>query len=401
MKILELKAENFKRLKAVEITPDGTLQVIAGRNAQGKTSVLDAIWHALSGAAAKKSTSKPIRDGEDHAEITLDLGDLKVTRTFTADGKSTLKVESPEGARYPSPQKVLDELIGRLSFEPLAFAVAPAKEQLATLLELVELPFDPAVIAGQRLAAFEARTDVNRRVKVLDGQIVGMKVPPADLPEIEIASADVLTELREGQAHNERVDSVMRHLAGAEAAATGLGNVDGSPVVGLIRQTVEALPELVDIEQFQKQLTDLEQTNAQVREGIRRREVVATRDALNAEVAAYTGRIEALDTFKSDSLAQAKMPLEGLGFDEDGVTYQGVPFSQASGAEQLRVSMAIAMAVNPKLRVIRITDGSLLDSTNMALIEEMAREGDFQVWVERVDESGSVGIVIEDGQVQA
>ena len=37
MKIIELQAENVKRLKAVEITPDGTLQVIGGKNAQGKS----------------------------------------------------------------------------------------------------------------------------------------------------------------------------------------------------------------------------------------------------------------------------------------------------------------------------------------------------------------------------
>ncbi len=59
----------------------------------------------------------------------------------------------------------------------------------------------------------------------------------------------------------------------------------------------------------------------------------------------------------------------------------------------------MAMALNPKIRVIRITDGSLLDSENLALIEEMAGEHDFQIWIEKVDESGSVGITIEDGQV--
>ena len=93
------------------------------------------------------------------------------------------------------------------------------------------------------------------------------------------------------------------------------------------------------------------------------------------------------------------MPISGLGFDDDGVTYQGVPLKQASAAEQLRVSVAMAMALNPKVRVIRITDGSLLDSDNLALIEQMAADQDFQVWIERVDETGTVGVVIEDGQV--
>ena len=40
MKIIELRAENVKRLKAVEIKPDGTLQVIGGKNAQGKAQPL-------------------------------------------------------------------------------------------------------------------------------------------------------------------------------------------------------------------------------------------------------------------------------------------------------------------------------------------------------------------------
>ena len=43
MKIVSLTAENVKRLKAVQITPTGSVQVVAGRNAQGKSSVLDAI----------------------------------------------------------------------------------------------------------------------------------------------------------------------------------------------------------------------------------------------------------------------------------------------------------------------------------------------------------------------
>ena len=58
------------------------------------------------------------------------------------------------------------------------------------------------------------------------------------------------------------------------------------------------------------------------------------------------------------------------------------------------------MALNPTVRVLRVTDGSLLDSENLELLAELAREHDFQVWVERVDESGTVGVVIEDGQVR-
>ena len=48
MKIIELHAENFKRLRVVqfEATGSGVIEV-GGQNAQGKTSTLDAIPAAL------------------------------------------------------------------------------------------------------------------------------------------------------------------------------------------------------------------------------------------------------------------------------------------------------------------------------------------------------------------
>ena len=51
------------------------------------------------------------------------------------------------------------------------------------------------------------------------------------------------------------------------------------------------------------------------------------------------------------------------------------PYDKEKGDELM------AMAMNPEVRVIRITDGSLLDSANMELIEQMAVDNDFQVWL--------------------
>ncbi|NQS97855.1 MAG: hypothetical protein HQ591_05330 [candidate division Zixibacteria bacterium] len=45
-------------------------------------------------------------------------------------------------------------------------------------------------------------------------------------------------------------------------------------------------------------------------------------------------------------------------------------------------------------------DGSLLDSRNLKIIDRMAGEHDFQIWLESVDETGEIGIVIEAGEVK-
>lgn len=399
MKIIRLTADNIKRLQAVEITPDGNVVVIAGRNGQGKTSVLDAIWYALGGGPAVKDTAKPIRDGQKNASVTLDLGEIRVTRTWTGD-KTALRVESADGARYSSPQAMLDGLVGRLSFDPLAFANLPEREQLATLLGLVDLPFVPAALDSQRKALYEDRTAVGRDGAALKGRLTGLPEPAADLPAEEISAADVLAEYRAAEDTHRRYADHERVIAAAQAKVTRLREELAAAERELGDQPQLADPaDLPDLAAFEKRLATVEETNRQVRAARERAQVVAAYEAARATYTTLTEQIDALDEKKATAIREATMPIDGLAFDDNGVTYRGMPFKQCSAAEQLRVSLAMAMALNPSIRVIRITDGSLLDSQNMALIEEMAADGDFQVWIERVDESGKVGVQIEDGLV--
>ena len=111
-------------------------------------------------------------------------------------------------------------------------------------------------------------------------------------------------------------------------------------------------------------------------------------------------RLASLDQTKVTALQAATFPIDGLAFDDDGVTYKGVPFSQCSAAERLRVSLAMAMALNPKIKVLRITDGSLLDKDNLRVIREMVEAQDYQLWIVKVSDGEGVGVIIEDGMVK-
>lgn len=411
--VVNLVAENYKRIKAVDITPDpnSSTVTIAGRNAQGKSSVIDAIWAALAGTAATKgtATTRPIRDGENTARVTVDLGNIIVTRTWEGD-KTALKVESREGARFGSPQKMLDELIGRLSFDPLAFASLAPKAQQAELLQLVELPFDPATLASQRKAAFDDRTDVGRAVKQLQGQLAGFPEISDDVPDEPVSVAALAAELDAAReiesairASNDEIATARNIVAETDAAIAELRDKKSRWLdkLTVAKERLAALPDRIDPEPIRTLISGAEAINASVRQKYQRQEVVDLLDAEKSKRDVLTGVIARLDKTKTDGLAAATFPIDGLGFDDEGVTYRGVPFAQSSAAERLRVSVAMAMAMNPKIRVIRITDGSLLDSENLALIEEMAAAEGFQVWIERVDETGKVGVIIEDGEVKA
>ena len=113
----------------------------------------------------------------------------------------------------------------------------------------------------------------------------------------------------------------------------------------------------------------------------------------------YDNGIKEIDSRKVKLLQEADLPVPGLGVDDEGVTFNGVPFIQASAAERLRVSVAMAMAANPEVRVICIKDASLLDADSRKLLADMAAEHDYQIWYEVVGDGGPTGIVIEDGEV--
>jgi len=410
MKIVQLTAENVKRLKAVEITPDGAIQIVAGRNAQGKSSVIDSIWMALKWSAATHSTPRPIRDGEDQARVTLDLGDLKVTRTWDGD-KVSLTVEDANGVPQGRPQELLDRLVGKLSFDPLAFTQQGDKDQVSTLMGLVELPFDPESMAMKRQAMYDKRHLIGQEATRFKGAFEAMPImasnglPYEDLPTVEVPMGSLVSEYQvaveaanargraEDYVRNEQA-TVDRLTAELKAAKDRLKVYQASVDTMRPMDAIQA-----DVDHLKVQMDEAEATNKAIREGVAYFAAKKTWMDAKAEWDELDEAIAHLDQTKADALAAAKFPIDGLSFDDNGVTYNGVPFRQASSAEQLKVSLAIAMALNPTLRVIRITDGSLLDAENLALVESMATDNDFQVWVERVGDGDKAGVVIEDGRV--
>lgn len=428
MHLVRLEAENVKKLKAVCIEPDGSLVQITGRNFQGKTTVLDVIGWAIAGKDGIQS--KPIRTGQDEAVIKLNLGDVIVRRTFkNVEGggyTTSVTVENGEGARYKSPQSMLDDLFATLAFDPLDFVRQDPDKQVETLRRIAKVDLDFDNLSALSRGDFERRTEINRQAKALRAQAEGIAIPAttpaakvdtkalldaitnAGTINAEIESrrqrrqkvADAAAEFRASSA-KKRADASALRLQ-AEELETGAAD-DDEAATGQDERlaSAEPLPDLVDISATRTELDAAEGTNKAVADAERKAQLVKDAVAKEAEAAELTAKMDAREQVKADAIAQAEMPVPGLGFGDGIVTFNNEPFDQASSAEQIRVSVAIAMAGNPKLRVVRIKEGSLLDSSAMAIIAKMAQDNDFQVWVEKVDETGKVGIVIEDGAVVA
>lgn len=428
-RILEFRASNFKRLQVVEINPAKHGVIITGKNSQGKTSIHDGIYATLSGSK-RALPEEPIRRGTNKCVVVCKLGDKEVelTVTLTVDQKSgySCKIVGRDGKTILSPQATLDALASKLGFDPVAFTTYKPAEQREALLKVVEIGLDLDKLAEERKALYDQRTEEGREVKRLQGAYDSM---PAGKPGELVSSEAISKELKAAnEAHDsyrellgkasevgryvvdktneleqakQQVARLKRELDSAENAVTSLEDElqHAQKTSSEAQAACTKFGALPDLDAIQERLAGVDSTNTAVRQYQARQQAEKQLQAAIASHESTDAKLKALDDRKANALAAAKMPIDGLSLTDDGLTLNGIAFSDASASEQLRASMAIAMASDPPLRVILIRDGSLLDSDSKRLVFAEAATKDFQVWMERVEDSDEGGIEIVDGMV--
>ena len=405
MKIISLEAENVKCLKAISIKPDGAVIVIGGDNEQGKSTILDCIEYACCGS--KKIPLKPIRDGQDKARIVLELDDIIVTRTFTKSG-TNLVIKNRDGATFPSPQALLDKLIGNLSFDPLAFSKMDSKKQIETLKKITGLDFDSLNIDYKK--SFDERTEVNRKGKELKAQFDAI-VLHKDLPSETVSLSDLSVELTNGLSNNQKIKDIKKNI---ENNNTKILNIDREiaelmkekeelQTLSLKESTAAKKLKEVDISVIQNNINTIEDTNKKITENQKKNTLEKELDKLREKSQSLSEKLLTINETKKDLLSNAKFPVEGLSFEEVGdetiLTFEGLPFDQCSTARKTRISVLMGIALNPGLKVLFIRDGSLLDKDNLSAIAGIAEEHDAQIWIERVSQGKECTVIIEDGEL--
>lgn len=436
LRIIELRGENVKIIKAIRIRPKGNVVIISGKNGAGKTSVLDLIWYCLDGGKGLKDTPIPIRKGQTKAkaitvlaepteeeELLIEEGEeviLKplfiVTRTWTEKG-SYLKVTNVEGKVRQSPQELLDSFIGRLTFDPLVFAQMKEKDQRELLLKLANIDLEE--LDGEISGVREKRRLQGQTVTLLTGD--REEITMDDLPEYPIQYLNIDQKLEQAIGNNNDIEKLENNLKSKKEFI----EESKSEIERLQRKIEYAEVEIkhnekwllehepINVDAIKNKMVEAEQINDQIK--ARERNKAADEKGKEAQSVydKFTEKIEELEDIKKGILDKAKMPIVeysrirgeekpagNLSVSDTGVLFNGIPFSQLSQSETLKVCMGMAMSLNPKLRVLRITDGSLLDDESMELIKLMAKKNDFQIWIERVSDGGEVGFRIEDGEIR-
>ena len=407
MKIISLKAENFKRIQAVFVKPAPTgITIIAGDNEAGKSSAMDAITAAISGK--KFTPDKPVRKGHEKSIVICELDDMTIRRSFTANGGGGIKITPKKGATLEElpPQGLLDKLWSSLSHDPLSFLKLKKLDQRNELLKLAGITVDD--IDEKYDSIHKERTEVNKLVKQTKALLKTLPfvegIPEQEENLDELLKQKVLAHSEEMEFNdlsskyedkktefkeiNIKIEALRKKATEIKTEATG------------IKENIDSFTRSFDIEALGEKISSIGHTNEQVRENQKHLDGKTELESLESNLKGLESKLEKLKSEKSKRLEDADFPVAGIEVTSDEVLFKGVPLDQASQAEKIRVSVALRIAANDTLKLILIRDAALLDHKSMEIIARIADENDMQVIMERITTGDDhPTVIIEDGMV--
>jgi hypothetical protein len=432
MRVIGLKVQDFKRIRVMDITPNEFVNRISGANGSGKTSALDAIEVCLRGT--RNVPSKPVRKGAQKSIIEVGIGsdgkaEWIVRRSFTEGGSKNgfLTVEPTDGkSRLQGPQEFLNKLVGPNSFDPLEFIRMSSDKQFEALYKIVLPDVDPKSLDIEKNPDYLKRRELKKEIKALETRRDAIQIPD-NLPMEKRDETKLLKELGEVGEYNARIerekrqreeiqrktDEMAKDVAAKEEKIQELRaeiarlqaevKEDKAIHVGTMNTIAkwEPLAAPKDPAHYTQAINEARILNAAIDRRGQRDELQKEIDGISKRVDTISDQLDELEAKQTKAIEEAKFPIPGLAFGNEEVIFEGIPFAQVSNADQIRASVAIGMADNPELRVMRIKDGSLLDDASMKIIADMCVKEDFQLFCEIVDTSGDVGVYLEEGEVKA
>jgi len=410
MKIISFELENVKRVALVRMAPaENGLTVIGGKNAAGKTSVLDGIVYAL-GGEKYRPTHLQREGGMASARIRIELtGGIVVERR----GKNAaLHVTDATGRRRG--QTLLNDFIEELALNLPKFLRMKDDEKAEVLLRTLGIEDQLEALDVREKQAYDKRHDF--------GVIVDQKRKFAnelteypDAPETPISAAELIAESQEILARNAKRAEARQKLAELAARAQRLAEEGKALQEAVARKATEAeevanllieaqkhpVDEDESTAELEQKIANIEEINAHVRANADKDAAEREAEEHEAKLAELTAAVEAVRQERRDLLKGAPMPLPDLkiGKNDKGrpvLTYKGKLWDCMSTMEQYRVAAAIVRVLKPECGFILLDGLEAFDRDQMRAFDEWLTDAGLQAICTRVGDDDCT-IVIEDG----
>lgn len=221
--------------------------------------------------------------------------------------------------------------------------------------------------------------------------------------------AQSLTRLEQDRAKLvKQIEDLQAQLAGLDARLAQEREyvTDDGAAATAAEEALKLLPDPApQIRQLRQQLADIEQANEQHSKRRHASEQLERlgqeREALKADHARMEKVVDGGRELRAHLLDGVDLGVSGLEVGDGELRLNGVPFRQASKAQQLHVACVVAMRQRPRLKILRVDDGEHLDSQMRELLLTLAEQHGWQVIMTTVADHEGLRVAIVDGQPEA
>lgn len=403
MKAKTLSIKNFKNL--IEATLDfdeqDSMVVISGNNGAGKSSIVQALFLSIAGKTSLgrgKDVTDVIRHGADKAEIAVTLKDskreLKVKYSVKASGKEDVEIWASDGGKVSRAD--LNAMLSEYTIDPLWFSQLKPTERYNEICRISGVD-----LSKEKAELEKAKIELSNASAILKS--VGVEPLWTEQVPTPVDTVALTKELTEATQNNDKAKAIATRM---EQAKVAIEKFDQEIAALQARRAnaVAALQEkplsIIDTTGIIEKINSANEKNKAYNN------YTSYIDRSNKRNALVKNEMEARENVKKiqeafrKKVADAQLPVQSMRLDESGELYVGdTRFDLLNTAERIKISVRIAAASNPELKIISVEDGSRLDDNGMKVLEEIADELGFQVFVERVGEQPADSIVIREGKI--
>ena len=406
MKIVSLDITNIRKVKAFTMELNGENLQIAGGVAEGKTTVINALWEILT------KRSDALSHGATKGKIKIKLSDGSKTiiaERITTKKSSTLNLVDQDGDSLSAAD--FKSMISDLSVNPHQITNLRGDEQARVLLKAAEVSIDLQAVNVELMELEESRLVLHRASSVLK--------PSDTQPEKveKVSLSELLGEIDKGNV----VNAVNADSRGKLVALE-------DEIAGVISEKAALETKIMELDTVQKGLSERIEKGQKVCAELKdvdvssMKEKVGSAEAINEKAAIYDAyeksvddyqdkkikheevseQIKALKEKKKAALEDAKWPIEGLSVDDYKVYYNDCLLENLGESEQILVCSALAMKdimANP-MRVVRLDGIESMSKEHFQKLTDMFNGAGIQVLstrVARTDEVELGEIKIVDG----
>lgn len=435
-----LEIEQILGVEKLVIEP-GAVTIIEGRNASGKTSILEAARALLRGG----HDPSLLRHGAEEGRIRLTLSDGTMFLKRVTKERSSLEVTEPQKGRISRAQAYVDSQVDALGIDPMAIVTCPPSKRAEYLAEAMPLKVEPDVfeaiigrrptareaagnaldlLASERQRLYDERTAVNRTLKdkrttaaQLRETLPAAAEVPADVEDLRAKRSSIFNTRTEDETVAREIrDRELAQIEATRTSATAKKKQWAEGEIEKIRAELASMLEeseaiartqcdeartrheearaciVRDVEPklaaLSEDITKGEEREKEYVRASKTREIIASseKDAARAEAGskALSHAIDELDALKVSLLE--KLPIKGLEIREGQVLVDGVPFERVNRARQIEIAVKVAQLRAGNIGLIVVDDTEHLDSESFAAFEAAAAGAGLQFLAARVSD---------------